>query len=158
MTHRRMESSTLTFVHKVEPEDRARANFYGVLAALYADAPSAPLLRAIAYAEPLPVAAAGNLPLAWNRLLDACRVMDPDALVEALRGGKVRAAGLDVTEPEPLPDSSPLWKLENVIITPHSAGDSDGSRRRVRLLVRENLRRFALGEPLLNVVDKEQWY
>jgi len=86
------------------------------------------------------------------------RVMDPDALVEALRGGKVRAAGLDVTEPEPLPDSSPLWKLENVIITPHSAGDSDGSKRRVRLLVRENVRRFALGEPLLNVVDKEKGY
>jgi TorA maturation chaperone TorD len=74
-----MESSTLTFVHKLEPEDRARANFYGVLAALYADAPSARLLRAIGDAEPLPAAASGSLPLAWNRLLEACRVMDPDA-------------------------------------------------------------------------------
>jgi phosphoglycerate dehydrogenase-like enzyme len=86
------------------------------------------------------------------------RIVDPDALLEALRSGRVAAAGLDVTEPEPLPDSSPLWKLENVIITPHSAGDADGSRRRVRLLVRENLRRFVKGDPLLNVVDKEKGY
>jgi TorA maturation chaperone TorD len=74
-----MESSTLSFVHRLEPEDRARANFYGVLAALYADAPNARLLRALGEAEPLPDAASGTLPLAWNRLLEACRVMDPDA-------------------------------------------------------------------------------
>ena len=74
-----MESSTLAFVHKLEPEDRARANFYTVLAALYADAPSAGLLRAIGDAEPLTDAESGSLPLAWNRLVVACRVMDPEA-------------------------------------------------------------------------------
>lgn len=74
-----MASSPLTFVHRLEPEDRARANFYGVLAALYADAPSAGLLQAVGAAEPLPDAASGSLPLAWNRLVEACRVMDPDA-------------------------------------------------------------------------------
>lgn len=74
-----MESSALNFVHRLEPEDRARADFYGVLAALYGDAPSAQLLRAIGDAEPLPEAASGSLPLAWNRLVEACRVMDPDA-------------------------------------------------------------------------------
>lgn len=74
-----MESSTLSFVHRLEPEDRARANFYGVLAALYADAPTARLLRAVGEAEPLPDATSGSLPLAWNRLVAACRVMDPDA-------------------------------------------------------------------------------
>ena len=85
-------------------------------------------------------------------------VVDQDALVRELQAGTIAGAGLDVTEPEPLPDSSPLWKLENVIITPHSAGDADGSRRRVRLLVRENVRRFVAGEPLLNVVDKRLGY
>lgn len=74
-----MESSTLAVAHRLEPEDRARANFYGVLAALYADAPSARLLSAIGDAELLPEAASGSLPLAWNRLVEACRVMDPDA-------------------------------------------------------------------------------
>jgi TorA maturation chaperone TorD len=74
-----MESSTLSFVHRIEPEDRARANFYGVLAALFADAPSARLLRTIGDAEPLPVAASGSLPQAWNRLIEASRVMDADA-------------------------------------------------------------------------------
>ena len=74
-----MESSTLTFVHKLEPEDRARANFYGVLAALFADAPSASLLRAIGEAENLPDAESGSLPMAWNHLVAACRVMDADA-------------------------------------------------------------------------------
>ncbi len=74
-----MESSALKFVHKLEPEDRARANFYTVLAALYADAPSGGLLRTIGDAEPLEDAESGALPLAWNRLVAACGVMDPDA-------------------------------------------------------------------------------
>jgi phosphoglycerate dehydrogenase-like enzyme len=86
------------------------------------------------------------------------RVVDTDALAGALRSGRLAGAGLDVTEPEPLPDSSPLWALDNVIITPHNGGQSDGSRRRVFLLVRENIRRFAAGEPLLNVVGKEKGY
>ena len=75
-----MESSALTFVHKIEPEDRARANFYGVLAALYADAPSA--CSSARHRRPrsyLPEAESGSFPIAWNRLVEACRVMDPDA-------------------------------------------------------------------------------
>lgn len=74
-----MEASLLTFVHPIADEDRVRANFYGVLAALYADAPGSALLRAIGDAAPLPDAAAGTLPQAWNRLVDACRIMDPVA-------------------------------------------------------------------------------
>jgi TorA maturation chaperone TorD len=74
-----MEASALKFVHRLEPEDRARANFYGVLAALYRDAPGAGLLQAIGAADPLPDAEAGSLPRAWNRLIDACRVMDAEA-------------------------------------------------------------------------------
>lgn len=74
-----MSASPLTFVHRLEPEDRARADFYGVLAALFADAPSARLLRAIADAQPLPDALSGTLPHAWNRLREACGAMDPEA-------------------------------------------------------------------------------
>jgi TorA maturation chaperone TorD len=74
-----MEASALKFVHRLEPEDRARADFYGVLAALYRDAPSAGLLQAIGAADPLADAEAGSLPRAWNRLIDACRAMDAEA-------------------------------------------------------------------------------
>lgn len=81
-------------------------------------------------------------------------VIDHDALVQALRGGEIAGAGLDVTEPEPLPAGHPLWQMPNVMITPHSSGHSPHSGQRMFDLLRENLRRFAAGEPLLNVVDK----
>ena len=84
-------------------------------------------------------------------------VVDTEALVAALDRGQVAAAGLDVTDPEPLPAGHPLWK-RNVIITPHTAGQSPGGQRRVHELFRENLRRFAAGEMLLNVVDKKAGY
>jgi len=84
-------------------------------------------------------------------------VVDTDALVAALERGRVSAAGLDVTDPEPLPAGHPLWR-RNVIITPHTAGQSPGGLRRVHELFRENLRRFAAGEMLLNVVDKKAGY
>lgn len=80
-----------------------------------------------------------------------------DDLVAALRSGKLAGAGLDVTEPEPLPSSHPLWTLHNVIITPHvSSGGSDRHRR--NLLMQENLRRFVAGDALLNVVDLTRGY
>jgi phosphoglycerate dehydrogenase-like enzyme len=85
------------------------------------------------------------------------KVVDTPALVSALRSGQVAAAGLDVTDPEPLPPGHPLWKL-NVIITPHSAGQSPGGHQRSFELFRENLRRFASGEMLLNIVDKRAGY
>jgi phosphoglycerate dehydrogenase-like enzyme len=85
------------------------------------------------------------------------KVVDTDALVAAMDSGKVAAAGLDVTDPEPLPDGHPLWS-HNVIITPHTAGQSPGGDRRRHALLRENLRRFAAGEALLNVVDKKAGY
>jgi phosphoglycerate dehydrogenase-like enzyme len=85
------------------------------------------------------------------------RVVDTGALIAALDRGQVAAAGLDVTDPEPLPAGHPLWK-RNVIITPHTAGQSPGGLRRAHELFRENLRRFAAGEMLLNVVDKKSGY
>lgn len=84
-------------------------------------------------------------------------VIDTGALVSALDSRKVAAAGLDVTDPEPLPKDHPLW-LRNVIITPHTAGQSPGGDRRRHEIFRENLRRFAAGEMLLNVVDKKVGY
>lgn len=85
------------------------------------------------------------------------RIVDTDALVAALDSGRVSAAGLDVTAPEPLPDGHPLWS-RNVIITPHTAGQSPGGDRRRHAIFRENLRRFAAGEMLLNIVDKVAGY
>jgi phosphoglycerate dehydrogenase-like enzyme len=81
-----------------------------------------------------------------------------DDLVAALRSGQVGGAGLDVTEPEPLPDGHPLWSQRNVIITPHVAAASDVQNQRYWILVVENLRRYAAGEPLLNVVDIKRGY
>jgi phosphoglycerate dehydrogenase-like enzyme len=85
------------------------------------------------------------------------KVVDTGALIAALDSGQVAAAGLDVTDPEPLTKGHPLWS-RNVIITPHSAGQSPGGERRRHEIFRENLRRFAAGEMLLNVVDKKVGY
>ena len=82
-------------------------------------------------------------------------VIDHEALLAALRAGEIAGAGLDVTEPEPLPPGHPLWREPNVLITPHASGHSPHSGRRMFDLLRENLRRFDAGEALLNVVDKQ---
>lgn len=79
-------------------------------------------------------------------------------LVAALEAGELAGAGLDVTDPEPLPAGHPLWTMPNVIVTPHSAASSDGGRRRLELLAFENIRRFVAGDPLLSVVDLSRGY
>lgn len=86
------------------------------------------------------------------------RLFDNDALAAALQQGHLGGAGLDVTNPEPLPKQHPLWTLPRVIITPHIAGRSDGEGARYFEIYRENLVRFARGEPLRHVVDKEKGY
>jgi phosphoglycerate dehydrogenase-like enzyme len=79
-------------------------------------------------------------------------------LVSALRDKRIAGAGLDVTEPEPLPAESPLWRLPNVIITPHVSADTAlANELRVGIL-RENLRRYVAGEPMLSVVDISKGY
>lgn len=83
--------------------------------------------------------------------------VDTEALTEAIRSGQLGGAGLDVTHPEPLPADHPLWQLENVIITPHVAARGSERERRFTLL-KENLRRYAAGERLLNVVDPQRGY
>ena len=84
--------------------------------------------------------------------------VDTDALLSALEGGRVAGAGLDVVSPEPLPKGHPLWRMDNVIITPHLAGNSDhGITRRTALFI-ENARRFVRGQPLRNIVDLNLGY
>ncbi len=78
-------------------------------------------------------------------------------LVSALKSGQVAGAGLDVTEPEPLPADHPLWQMNNVIITPHVAG-SGGNWIRHTILIKENMRRLMTGDVLLNVVDPKLGY
>lgn len=85
-------------------------------------------------------------------------IYDMPALVKALDSKKLAGAGVDVTDPEPLPKGSSLWKFDNVIITPHIAGRSDLDRARMLGTVKENIRRFAEGMPMINVVDKQKGY
>ncbi len=84
--------------------------------------------------------------------------VDTDALVAALVSGEIGGAGLDVTDPEPLPEDHPLWGAPNLIITPHFAAWSNDDSDLRWLLFRENLRRFAAGEELLSVVDPVAGY
>jgi phosphoglycerate dehydrogenase-like enzyme len=102
--------------------------------------------------------------LAWMRsdafLINVSRgvIVELAALTEALQQGRLAGAALDVFETEPLPAEHPLWDMENVLITPHSAWmGPDSEVRRLEVLC-ENLRRFAAGEPLENVVEKERWF
>jgi phosphoglycerate dehydrogenase-like enzyme len=81
------------------------------------------------------------------------RHVDTDALVAALDRGQIGGAALDVTDPEPLPDGHPLWTQPRCIITPHTADTPDMIRRPLALRIRENVVRFAAGEPLLGLVD-----
>jgi len=83
---------------------------------------------------------------------------DTAALVKALQSGHLGGAGLDVTDPEPLPEGHPLWDMENVIITPHVSAQTDEVMGRMMAIGIENLRRYTLGEPLLSVVDFELGY
>jgi phosphoglycerate dehydrogenase-like enzyme len=78
------------------------------------------------------------------------------SLVKALDSQRLAGAGVDVVNPEPLPKGHPLWQFDNVIITPHVAGRSDVDQSRMLGTVKENLRRFGEGLPLVNVVDKQK--
>jgi len=86
------------------------------------------------------------------------RLYDKAALVKALGSKKLAGAGLDVTDPEPLPPTDSLWNFDNVVITPHIASAAEGSNQRRIGVISENIRRFAKGEPLINVVNKAKGY
>lgn len=85
-------------------------------------------------------------------------IVDENALVKALKKGWIAGAGLDVFEVEPLPATSPLWGMENVIISPHTSGMTPAYEERVFTLFLTNLRRYLAGEPPLNLVERERGY
>ena len=87
------------------------------------------------------------------------KVCKIDDLADAIESGEIAGCGLDVYEIEPLPADHKLWHLPNVLMTPHVAVKDAGDipERRFQIIL-ENARRFARGEPLMNVVDKRRWY
>ncbi|HUS81886.1 MAG TPA: D-2-hydroxyacid dehydrogenase [Dehalococcoidia bacterium] len=93
-------------------------------------------------------------------LINVCRgaVVDEEALVRALKEGRIAGAGLDVFEREPLPPESELWGMENVIISPHVSGANIHYFERAAPIFCENLRRYLDGHPLLNLILPERGY
>jgi phosphoglycerate dehydrogenase-like enzyme len=85
-------------------------------------------------------------------------IVDLADLTAALEAREIAGAGLDVFEVEPLPPDHPLWRMENVIITPHIAGSSPRVAERHLEVLLDNVRRFVRGEPLANVASKTAWY
>lgn len=86
------------------------------------------------------------------------KLYDMPSLVKALDSKKLAGAGVDVTDPEPLPKGHALWKFENAIVTPHIATRSDKVQERRMGVLKENLKRFVDGRPLLHVIDKDRQY
>lgn len=95
---------------------------------------------------------------AWLINVARGRHVDTGALVEALRTGSIGGAGLDVTDPEPLPDGHPLWDLENCIITPHTADTDEMVDRMLGLRIEHNVAAFAAGKPLAGLIDPAAGY
>ena len=93
-------------------------------------------------------------------LIDVSRggVVDHSALIEALNAGRLAGAALDVYPVEPLPETSPLWGMPNLILSPHVGGASAKYLERATDLFAENLRRYVVNEPLLNLYDPQQGY
>lgn len=116
--------------------------------------PLTPRTRRIIDAEAFAVMKTG----AYFYNLGRGAVVDSDALVGALQRGAIAGAGLDVTDPEPLPLDSPLWDMENVIITAHTAGATPRYWQRALPILEENIARFVAGNPLVNVVDRSEGY
>ncbi len=79
-------------------------------------------------------------------------------MVDALKGGRIGGAALDVTEPEPLPDDHALWTMENVVITSHAANTWEMAIPELAERVRRNVESFAIDEPLEGLVDLERGY
>ncbi|HYE83766.1 MAG TPA: phosphoglycerate dehydrogenase [Clostridia bacterium] len=85
-------------------------------------------------------------------------IIKESVLIEALQNGRIRGAALDVFENEPLPESSPLWEMQNVIITPHNSWISELRNERKYNIIYENLRSYITGKSLMNIVDIDKGY
>ena len=97
-------------------------------------------------------------PHSWIVNVGRGSLVDTEALAQALARGEIGGAGLDVTEPEPLPDGHPLWRLPNVIITPHIANPPQGIPALLGSRIAENVRRFREGRSLLGVIEPRLGY
>jgi len=97
-------------------------------------------------------------PGSWLVNVARGRHVDTDALVAALWDGVIGGAALDVTDPEPLPDGHPLWEQENCIITPHTADTPEMVEALLARRIRDNVTRFAAGQPLIGLVDPAEGY
>lgn len=97
-------------------------------------------------------------PTAYLMNLSRGRVVDEAALIEALRTRRIAGAALDVFNKEPLPAESPLWEIDNLILTPHIGGDMKDFLQRTVEIFCANLGRYLRGEPLLNPVDPLRGY
>ncbi len=86
------------------------------------------------------------------------KVIDQPALVKALEDHTLRGAALDVTDPEPLPATDPLWDAPNVTITPHISGAGEAYANRAFQILEINLERLRHEQPLINVVDRRRGY
>lgn len=95
---------------------------------------------------------------AWIVNVGRGELVHTDALVEAVRSGTILGAALDVTAPEPLPDGHPLWDLERVLITPHTANPRPLLLARLADRIADNVRRFSAGEDLVGVVERGAGY
>ncbi|KAK3901227.1 hypothetical protein C8A05DRAFT_45077 [Staphylotrichum tortipilum] len=84
--------------------------------------------------------------------------IDADALLDALRDGKIRGAALDVTDPEPLPDGHPLFTAPNVFISPHVSWQTPQLFSRIQAIIEKNLENLVNGRPLINVINREHHY
>ena len=124
------------------------ADYIAVTAAL------TPQTRGMVSAEIL----AALKPSAWLINIARGPIVDEVALVAALQAKRIGGAALDVFDTEPLPAASPLWALDNVILTPHVSNSSPRVRDRSLALVVDNVRRFKSGEPLRNLVDRAAGY
>ena len=101
---------------------------------------------------------AAMAPHAWLVNVARGAHVQTDALVDALTSGAIGGAGLDVTDPEPLPDDHPLWSLPNVVITPHTANTKAMARPLLSARITENVRRYAAGESFVGLIDVEAGY
>ena len=97
-------------------------------------------------------------PHSWIVNIARGSLIDPDALVEALREERIGGAALDVTDPEPLPDGHPLWSEPRALITPHVANPPETMHRDLAERVTENVRRFGAGEELLAPIERDRGY
>jgi len=97
-----------------------------------------------------------NEPTAFLVNIGRGEIIDEEALIEALKAGKIAGAALDAVWREPLPPNSPLWDMKNVIITPHMGGQADIYVEQVLSIFEENLRRFLRGESqnLINLIER----